>query len=122
MRLAFLDSHGYPRVVPLWFVMRGQEFFFGTDRHSVKARNIRHNPRVGWVIDGGASVRTYRGASFWGTAEVVTDRRLWKTIWRALGRKYYGSWQNRDFQQLYTSDTAIIRLTPEKAFTWDYSE
>ena len=122
MRLAFVDPLGYPRVVPLWFVMRGQEFFFGTDRNSVKGRYIRQNPKVGWVIDGGTSVSMYKGASFWGTAEVVTDARVWKAVWRAIGRKYYGSWQNHDFQQLYTPDTLILRLMPERVFCWDYSE
>ncbi|HXF04328.1 MAG TPA: pyridoxamine 5'-phosphate oxidase family protein [Blastocatellia bacterium] len=122
MRLAFVDAHGYPRVVPVWFVMRGQEFFFGTHRNSAKGRLIQQNPRAGWVIDGGASLRTYKGVSFWGRAEAVTDAHMWKTVWRAIGKKYYGSWQDRNFQQLYTPDTLIFRLTPERVFYWDYSE
>ncbi len=121
LRLAFLDPDGYPRVVPLWFVMRGGEFYFGTDRESPKGRFIRHNPKVGWVVDGGMSARTYKGVSFWGTAAEVTDDRLWKTIWRALGRKYYGSPHDRHFQQLYTPETMIVRLMPERFFFGDHT-
>ncbi|GBC83442.1 hypothetical protein HRbin10_02590 [bacterium HR10] len=66
MRLAFTDGKGYPHVLPLWFVMIGNECFFGTDRESAKGRAVLKRPRVGWVIDGGTSVRTYKGVSFWG--------------------------------------------------------
>ncbi len=121
MRLAFTDGRGYPHVLPLWFVMIGNDYFFGTDRESAKGRAVLKNPRVGWVIDGGTSVRTYKGVSFWGRAEEVTDPRLWRKVWRALGAKYYGSPESRAFQDLYTPETLIVRLKPEGIFFWDYS-
>lgn len=122
LRLAFLDGKGNPHVLPLWFVTFGNDFFFGTDRGSAKGRALRKNPRVGWLIDGGASARTYKGVSFWGRAEEVTDPRLWRKVWRALGTKYYGSPQSRAFQELYTPETLIVRLRPEGVFFWDHSQ
>jgi len=121
LRLAFVDSEGYPRVVPLWYVKIGEQFFFGTDRESAKWRYLQSNPRVGWVIDSGRTVGALKGVSFWGTAEEVTDERLWKRVWRALGRKYYGSPKSRSFQELYTPDTLMVCLKPERYFFWDYS-
>ncbi|GBC83443.1 hypothetical protein HRbin10_02591 [bacterium HR10] len=62
-----------------------------------------------------------KGSPSGGRAEEVTDPRLWRKVWRALGTKYYGSPESRAFQQLYTPETLIVRLRPEGVFFWDYS-
>jgi nitroimidazol reductase NimA-like FMN-containing flavoprotein (pyridoxamine 5'-phosphate oxidase superfamily) len=36
LRLAYLDRQGYPRVVPVWFVMIDGAYYVGTSAISVK--------------------------------------------------------------------------------------
>jgi hypothetical protein len=80
---------------------------------------------VGWVIDGGTSAKNYKGVSFWGTAEQVTDKRLHRRAYRALGEKYFGSAESRAFREIYGEldepGTVFLRLRPERFFFWDYS-
>ena len=122
LRLACVDDQGYPRVMPLWFVRVGDDFAFGTGASSAKSQFIQANPKVGWVIDGGTRASNYNGVSFWGTAEKITDQRLHRRAFRALGMKYFGSTEHRTFLQLYDApETILIRLRPERFFLWDYS-
>jgi len=52
MRLAYTDGSGYPRAVPVWFVVIDDDYCIGTDTKSAKWKAIKQDPRVGWVIDG----------------------------------------------------------------------
>jgi PPOX class probable F420-dependent enzyme len=44
--LATVAPDGAPHSVPLWVGTRGDHVVFLTGPHSVKARNLRHDPRV----------------------------------------------------------------------------
>src|ERR1051325_9490429 len=86
LRLAYTDARGYPRVVPLWFVIIDGDYCVGTDAKSAKAKAIGRDPRAGWVIDGGANGK-YKGASMFGRAEEATGGETRARIHRALGMK-----------------------------------
>jgi PPOX class probable F420-dependent enzyme len=45
--LATLGPTGAPRVEPVWFVLEGDRLVITTDYKTVKAANIRRDPRVG---------------------------------------------------------------------------
>src|SRR5215211_3031788 len=87
LRLAYTDGRGYPRAVPVWFVVIDGEYYFGTGRTSAKMKAITREPRVGWVIDGGAKPN-YKGVSMYGRAEEATDGETRANINRALAIKY----------------------------------
>jgi nitroimidazol reductase NimA-like FMN-containing flavoprotein (pyridoxamine 5'-phosphate oxidase superfamily) len=123
LRLAFIDSSGYPRVVPVWFALLDGEYFLGTDTTSAKLKAIRKDSRVGWVIDGGP-MSAYKGASFRGRAEEVTDSALRANIYDALGTKYFGSTDHRKYIELYgeadNPEIVYLRLRAEDSLTWEY--
>jgi nitroimidazol reductase NimA-like FMN-containing flavoprotein (pyridoxamine 5'-phosphate oxidase superfamily) len=123
LRLAFIDPRGYPRVVPLWFVLIGDECFFGTGATSAKMKAIREDSRAGWAIDGGPRA-AYKGASFRGRAEEVTDPGLRASIYDALGKKYFGSTEDPKFIEIYGKvddpQTVYLRLKAEDSLTWEY--
>jgi nitroimidazol reductase NimA-like FMN-containing flavoprotein (pyridoxamine 5'-phosphate oxidase superfamily) len=123
LRLACIDGQGYPHVIPVWYVRMGNDFIVGTDRNSTKWQLMKVNPKVGWVIDTGSDVSSYKGASFRGTVEEVTDKRTWNQAFRAIGTKYYGSPEDPDFLELFGgAGTVLFRLKPESSFFWDYSQ
>ncbi|MBI3952266.1 MAG: pyridoxamine 5'-phosphate oxidase family protein [Acidobacteria bacterium] len=122
LRLAYVDGDGYPHVMPVWFVRMGDDFAIGTQNSSAKWQSMQRNPKVAWVIDAGTSTRNYRGVSFSGTAEQITDKRLHRRAFSALGMKYYGSTEHREFLQLFADPSSIlIRLRPERFFFWDHT-
>ena len=67
LRLAYLGRQGFPRVVPVWFVMIDLAYYVGTGTTSAKWRAMQRDARIGWVIDGGPR-SGYKGVSLRGHA------------------------------------------------------
>lgn len=122
MRLAYTDSRGYPRAVPVWYVIIEGDYYFGTYRKAEKWKAIKQNPRVGWVIDTGTNPK-YKGVSMYGNAEEVMGEQA-ASIYNELGKKYFGTTDDPVFKQIYgevnDQQTGYMRLKPEGNFAWEY--
>jgi nitroimidazol reductase NimA-like FMN-containing flavoprotein (pyridoxamine 5'-phosphate oxidase superfamily) len=123
LRLAYLDSKGYPRVVPVWFVMIEGDYYVGTGATSAKWKAMQRDARIGWVIDGGTRGR-YKGASMRGRAEEVRDATWRARVYDALGKKYFGAPDDPQFIEIFgnadDAETVYLRLVPEDGLTWEY--
>ncbi|TAH52506.1 MAG: pyridoxamine 5'-phosphate oxidase [Chloroflexota bacterium] len=51
--LATVRPNGAPHLVPIWFVWLDEKAYLCTALDSVKARNIRQNPRVAFALEDG---------------------------------------------------------------------
>jgi nitroimidazol reductase NimA-like FMN-containing flavoprotein (pyridoxamine 5'-phosphate oxidase superfamily) len=122
LRLTFLDVRGYPRVVPVWFVIIDGAHFIGTGATSAKWKAMQRHSKVGWVIDGGTRGH-YKGASLRGRAEEVRDARERARVFGALGRKYFGTADHPEFIEIFgrvdDAETVYVRLVPEDVSTWE---
>lgn len=122
LRLAYVDR-GQPRVVPVWFVVIGRDYYVGTYANSPKWKAIKRKPRIGWVIDGGKQGK-YKGVSAFGQAEEVTDLKLRARIYRALGVKYFGSADHPKHIEIWGEvddpSAVYMRLKAEDGFWWQY--
>lgn len=123
LRLAYVDQRGQPRVVPVWFVIIGSNYYVGTGSETAKWKAIQGEPRVGWVIDGGIRGK-YKGVSMFGKAEEVTDRKLRGKIYRAFGEKYFGSAEHPKHIEIWGEvddpGSVYLRLRQEDGFWWEY--
>ena len=122
MRLSYKDGSGYPRVVPVWFVILDGDYYFGTYNTSEKWKSIERDPRVGWVVDGGEKP-SYKGVSIYGRAEEVTgDERV--RVYNELGKKYFGTTDDPTYKQIYgeadDEKTGYMRLKAEGSNFWEY--
>ena len=61
---------GWPHLMPLWFVMRGQDLWAWTYAKSQKVRNLERDPRATLQIEAGESYDQLRGVMFEATAEL----------------------------------------------------
>lgn len=129
LRLAYLDRHGYPRVLPVWFVMLDGAYYIGTSATSAKWKAMQRDARVGWVIDGGTQGRypdalTAKGVSMRGRVGEVRDARERARVYEALGRKYFGTTDHPKFIETYghvdDGATVCLRLVPEDGLMWEY--
>jgi nitroimidazol reductase NimA-like FMN-containing flavoprotein (pyridoxamine 5'-phosphate oxidase superfamily) len=122
LRLSYVER-GYPRVVPVWFVVIGSYYYVGTYANSPKWKAIKRKPSIGWVIDGGEQNK-YKGVSMIGEAEEVSDRRLRAKIYRALGEKYYGSVEHPKHIEVWGEvddpSSVYMRLKAQDGFWWEY--
>src|SRR5262245_6397326 len=123
LRLAYTDSNGHPRVVPVWYVIVNDDCYVGTGAKSAKRKAVERDSRVGWVIDGGERP-AYKGASFYGVAEAVTDPRVRAEVYRKLGEKYYVCDRDPKFVEIYgevdDAETVYWRLKAKDVFAWEY--
>src|SRR6187431_1802379 len=51
--LATVRKDGSPHLVPIWFVWHKNKVFLCTSRNSLKAKNIAHDARVMFALEGG---------------------------------------------------------------------
>lgn len=123
LRIAFVDLNGYPRALPVWFVVNAREYYIGTGSDSVKWKAIEKEPRVGWVIDGGTKGK-YKGVSMWGDAKEVTDKKLRAKIYRAFGKKYFGSADNPKHVEIWGEvddpGSVYMHLKLKDLYWWEY--
>jgi nitroimidazol reductase NimA-like FMN-containing flavoprotein (pyridoxamine 5'-phosphate oxidase superfamily) len=123
LRLAYLDRHGFPRVVPVWFVLIDQAYYIGIGTTSAKWRAMQRDARIGWVIDGGPR-SGYKGASLCGRAAEVDDTTMRARVYDALGKKYFGTPEDAKFIEVFgrvdDPATVYLQLVPEDGLTWEY--
>jgi len=51
--LATVRPDGRPHLIPIWFVVDDGRWYICAGAESVKAKNIRHNPRVALALEDG---------------------------------------------------------------------
>src|SRR5271170_6295181 len=50
-KVATTMADGQPHVMPIWFILDGDEILFNTGRDTVKGRALRRDPRIALVVD-----------------------------------------------------------------------
>jgi PPOX class probable F420-dependent enzyme len=64
---------GWPHLMPLWYVMRGDELWAWTYAKSQKVRNLERDPRATLQIEAGESYDQLRGVMFATDVEIIRD-------------------------------------------------
>lgn len=112
-KLATVRQDGRPHVVPIWFDLDGDTIVFTTGDTSVKARNIKHDPRVSFCVDDEKPPFSFMQID--GIATLSDDKTAllhWAT---SVGGKYMGA----DKAEIYGKRNAVegelvVRITPTK--------
>ena len=112
-KLATARPDGRPHVAPIWFVLDGDELVFTTWHTSVKARNMRHQPRVSLCVDD--ETPPFSFAMVEGTVTLIEDApdlSAWAT---KIGGRYMGADQAEAFGKRNSVPGELLaRLTPTK--------
>ena len=112
--LATVRADGSPHVVPIWFVLDGDDLVFNTANTSVKAKNMMREPRVSISVDLGGD--PYPFVTIFGTTalEVLPAEELlpWAT---RIGGRYMGPERADEFGARNAADgELLVRVTPSK--------
>ena len=92
-KLAVARKSGAPHVVPVWFVLDGDDVVLTTGRDTVKGRSIRRDGRVALCVDDERPPFSF--VSIEGTATIVDDPAAllhWAT---QIGARYMGAGARR---------------------------
>jgi PPOX class probable F420-dependent enzyme len=112
-KLAVVMSDGHPHVMPIWFVLDGDDVVFTTAADTVKGRWIRRDARLSLCVD--EEVPPYAFVHLRGRARVSedSDEMLhWATL---IGGRYMGPERAAEFGRRNAAPgELLVRLTPER--------
>ncbi|MGI0019174.1 MAG: pyridoxamine 5'-phosphate oxidase family protein [Nitrososphaera sp.] len=119
LRLAFMDG-GAPMVHPVWFVYEGEKFWVAVDREGAKARCIRENPGVYFLVDVGSSPP--RGVRGRGTAMVIDDPAFATEITEKCVKKYLKTARTKKAREIIEmgKESCAIEITPGYMASWKF--
>ena len=112
-KLATVRKDGRPHVVPVWFVLDGDTIVFNTGEHTVKAANMRRDPRVMICVDD--EIVPYAYIQVEGTASLSDgegELLKWATL---IAGRYMGA----DLAETYGKRNGVpgellVRVTPTR--------
>lgn len=112
-KLATSGPGGQPHVMPVWFVLDGEELVFTTARDSVKGRNLRRNPRAALVVD--EDVAPYAFVHIRGHVTLSEDLSELLRFATAIGGRYMGADRADEFgRRNAVPGELLVRLRPER--------
>ncbi|MCI0562616.1 MAG: pyridoxamine 5'-phosphate oxidase family protein [Nitrososphaera sp.] len=123
LRLAVIDARdGLPLVHPVWYYYEDGRFFVSSDGDGVKARSIRKNPNVYFLLDVDPENGPPYGVRGKGTARVVDDAEYASKVTVRNILRYLGTLDGQVAQSLIEmgKDSCVIEITPHFMATWKY--
>src|SRR5579863_5143764 len=118
--LATLDAEGYPHLVAMTYGVKDGIFYMTSYGKAQKVLNIRRNPKVGLMIEAGASYGDLKGVMVRGICDIAEGeeavREAWAIITGDAGRQ----------RRRETNDSApkrvALEVTPLRIVTWDHTK
>ena len=112
-KLATSGPGGRPHVMPVWFVLDGEDLVFTTGGDSVKGRNLRRDPRAAVVVD--EEVAPYAFVHIRGRVTVSEDLDELLRFSTAIGGRYMGAERAGEFgRRNAVPGELLVRLRPER--------
>ncbi|HXG22010.1 MAG TPA: PPOX class F420-dependent oxidoreductase [Methylomirabilota bacterium] len=110
-KLATVRKDGRPLVVPVWYDLEGETVVFMTAQDSLKARNMRRNPRVSLCVDDEATPFAY--VELEGTV-VMSDDADQALSWATrIGGRYMGQELAEAYGKINSGpEVLVVRVTP----------
>jgi nitroimidazol reductase NimA-like FMN-containing flavoprotein (pyridoxamine 5'-phosphate oxidase superfamily) len=116
-RVATVNEHGMPHLVPVCHVLANGKICFGSGRDGRKVKNLERNPRVTVTVDLYSDDWTHiKGVMVQGTAKVFSRGPRFRRIRNLLYAKYP---HYRTDAALSPSDSVVVEVTPTAVFDWD---
>jgi PPOX class probable F420-dependent enzyme len=112
-KVATTMKDGTPHVMPVWFVLEGDELLFNTGADTVKGRALRRDPRISIVVDD--ETPPYSFVHIRGTAEIVEDMDEVRRVATLVGARYMGADRAEEFgARNGVPGELVIRVRPER--------
>jgi PPOX class probable F420-dependent enzyme len=115
-KLATASASGEPHVMPVWFVLDGEEIVFTTHRNTVKGRNLLRDPRAALVVDDEAP--PYAFVHIRGVVSVDEDPSEQLRIATAIAARYMGADHAEEFgRRNAVPGELVMRMRPQRVIT-----
>jgi PPOX class probable F420-dependent enzyme len=120
--LGTVSPDGQPVLTPIWYLYREGRILMRTSEDSVKARNIRRDPRVSLCVQDERP--PYRSVTLYGSAAIEPEE---PGLAGAIAHHYLGAVASAAYRRISQQDIqqgpeVMLVLTPERALTQDFSQ
>jgi PPOX class probable F420-dependent enzyme len=133
-RAAFLDEQltvicatngvgGWPHVMPLWYVVRGDDIWAWTYGKSQKVRNLERDPRATLQVEAGTEYDQLRGIMIRARTEIHRDRDLVAELGAELLGRYGDDSASPEVTEAIRAQAAkrvALQFVAEKTASWDH--
>jgi PPOX class probable F420-dependent enzyme len=114
---------GWPHLMPLWYVVRGEELWAWTYAKSQKVRNLERDPRCTVQIEAGLEYGELRGVMIQAECELVRDLDAIAQIGAELAARYGGAALTEELQEAMRRQAAKrigLHFVARSCVTWDH--
>ncbi len=119
-RIATVSRDQSPHVTPVAFASDEERLYLNIEHDSKKARNIRRDPRIQFVVDDVPTFEKFRGVLISGKAELISSGKLHE-IGRDLIYEKYPRYE-KDYPIREDGENKyILVITPIKVRSWGLS-
>jgi PPOX class probable F420-dependent enzyme len=114
---------GWPHVMPLWYVLRGEDIWAWTYAKSQKARNLERDARATLTIEDGKEYSELRGVMIEAEVGVHRDKEvvtaLGAEIFTRYGQASIGD-QFMDAVRAQAAKRVGLQFTAKRVASWDH--
>ena len=115
--LATVQADGTPLAMPMWFLHDPVALTMISVAGTQKVRNLRRDPRVCVVAEGGAR-GDVRGVSVHGRAEFLSDGPERRALAERFVEKYRPYLERRWGGRAMPADRVMFRIVPSRVRSW----
>jgi PPOX class probable F420-dependent enzyme len=118
---------GWPHVMPLWYLMRGEDVWAWTYAKSQKVRNLERDPRATLQVEAGEQYHELRGVMIEAETTVHRDLETVSEFGVKLFERYSGgqSGAGPEFLQVVRAQAAkrvALQFSPQRVSSWDHGK
>jgi PPOX class probable F420-dependent enzyme len=115
--------HGYPHLMPLWYVVRDGEVWTWTYAKSQKVRNLERDARATLQIEAGEEYQELRGVMIEAHTEIRRDPELIVEFGAELMQRYGAGATGPEFMEAVRAQAAkrvALQFVPRRVASWDH--
>jgi PPOX class probable F420-dependent enzyme len=112
-KVATVMKDGQPHVMPVWFVLDGEQIVFTTGANTIKGRNLQRDPRIALVVEDDEPPFAFVHVR--GRVTVHEDPKDLLRFATAIGSRYMGEDRAEEFgQRNAVPGELLVRVTPQR--------
>jgi PPOX class probable F420-dependent enzyme len=122
--MATAGPRGWPHLMPMWFVMQGEDVCVWTYAKSQKVRNLERDDRATLQVEDGSNYDALRGVMIEARAEIVRGEAEVHAIAVEIYDRYEGGTTPQERASLLRQarKRVVLRFRPERTMSWDHSK
>jgi PPOX class probable F420-dependent enzyme len=120
---ASVGARGWPHLMPLWYVVRGDEIWAWTYARSQKVRNLERDPRATLEVEDGEQYHELRGVMIEAQTTIHRDTELVAGVGSDLFKRYGTGATGPEFEQVVRAQAAkrvALQFIGERTTSWDH--